>query len=51
MEMAINTGFGLNWLDNLLGYELTPIGKPPSQSIPAIVEPTEEAGVGNIALN
>ena len=51
MEMAINTGFGLNWLDNLLGYELTPIGKPPSQSIPAIVEPAEEAGVGNIALN
>lgn len=28
MEMAINTGFGVGWLDSLTGYELKQIGTP-----------------------
>ena len=26
LDMAINTGFGIQWLDDTLGYELRPIG-------------------------
>lgn len=28
LEMAINTGFGVDWLDDSLGYKLKPISKP-----------------------
>lgn len=30
IEMAINTGYGLKWLDDVLGYELKPINESPA---------------------
>ena len=30
LEMAINTGFGIEWLDDAMGYELHPLGSPAS---------------------
>ncbi len=29
LDMAINTGFGIEWLDKSMGYELNPIGSSP----------------------
>lgn len=43
LEMAINTGFGIDWLDESLGYELRPIGSQSKSEI------EEEPSVGAVA--
>lgn len=41
LEMAIKTGFGIEWLDDQLGYELKPIGTPRKTMSPELAEKSD----------
>ena len=51
LDMAINTGYGIQWLDESLGYQLQPLGQPtapsPSQTKTANASPNRQTPVAS----